>query len=60
MIKVLLLYSFIIEILPLDKEFVINGGSIKSWARMEQELLKCILLCANCHAEQHNNYVLYL
>ena len=36
-----------------DKEFVIAGAKY-SWKRMEPEVKKCILLCANCHREHHN------
>ncbi len=28
--------------------------SNRSMAEVEDELAKCILLCANCHAEEHN------
>lgn len=29
------------------------GKNIKSWARIVDELKKCVLLCGNCHAEIH-------
>lgn len=39
---------------PSDKEFtpsyVINS---RSWENAKEELIKCMLLCANCHAEIH-------
>ena len=38
---------------PTTKEYSIN--EIKSWVKMCIELPKCILLCANCHREVHNN-----
>lgn len=39
---------------PTQKDFAIGGnGSTKSWERMKVELDKCILLCMNCHAEEH-------
>lgn len=37
---------------PLEKDFSITGRSI-SWERLKPELDKCVLLCANCHAERH-------
>ena len=37
---------------PSEKDFNI-GGSTKAWSRIKAELDKCILLCANCHAETH-------
>lgn len=37
---------------PKKKDFTISG---KSWSfkRLKKEALKCILLCANCHIEEH-------
>jgi predicted HNH restriction endonuclease len=28
-----------------------SGGFSRSWASIEQEIKKCILVCANCHRE---------
>jgi hypothetical protein len=36
---------------PRQKDFEIS--SRMSWAAIEPELQKCVLLCSNCHAETH-------
>lgn len=36
-----------------EKEFAISGSHARSWASILRELDKCVLLCANCHAELH-------
>lgn len=33
------------------KEFTVRNGDTRSLARMRVEAAKCVLLCANCHAE---------
>jgi transposase-like protein len=33
------------------KEFTLRNGDTRSLARMRAEAAKCVLLCANCHAE---------
>lgn len=38
---------------PSQKDFSISGKSI-SWERIKNELDKCILICANCHGEEHD------
>jgi predicted HNH restriction endonuclease len=35
-----------------DKEFGIGDkGYTRSWAKIKEELKKCILVCSNCHRE---------
>lgn len=39
---------------PSQKDFTISSGNLSSdWAVVKEELDKCILLCANCHREEH-------
>lgn len=38
---------------PKEKEFNWNKLRLKSWDKIIKELKKCILVCANCHAEIH-------
>lgn len=37
---------------PSEKDFSISGKSF-SWKRVKEEVSKCVLLCANCHREEH-------
>jgi 5-methylcytosine-specific restriction endonuclease McrA len=39
---------------PTKKDFSISAdGSTRSWERTRNEVMKCVLLCSNCHREVH-------
>lgn len=39
---------------PTKKEFDLSSkGLTRSWEKIQKEIKKCILVCANCHMEIH-------
>lgn len=39
---------------PSQKEFSLSAGGItRNWEKAKKEADKCLLLCANCHREEH-------
>jgi 5-methylcytosine-specific restriction endonuclease McrA len=43
---------------PSKKEFALSAkGLTRSWEKIEKEIEKCILVCANCHMEIHDGII---
>jgi len=42
------------HLVPEEKSFALSSALSKSWILVLKELDKCVVLCANCHAEEHN------
>lgn len=38
---------------PSEKDFTVSNNINKAWSKIKEELDKCILVCANCHREIH-------
>lgn len=41
---------------PKDKDFTVSGKSL-SFEKLKKEVDKCVLVCANCHAEIHEGLI---
>ena len=41
------------HLVPGEKDFSLSRGSSLSFDKLKLEVDKCILLCANCHREEH-------
>jgi DNA-binding CsgD family transcriptional regulator len=40
---------------PSEKDFTVSSYKVLSWEKIKIELDKCILVCANCHRELHDD-----
>ena len=41
-----------------DKEITVAKAAAYSWARVEKEMKKCVVLCRNCHAKVHAGLII--
>jgi len=41
---------------PNQKEFAIGSVCNKSWESIKLEVMKCVLLCRNCHSIRHSKH----
>jgi hypothetical protein len=40
---------------PKNKKFGVSAmGIYRGWEKVKKELKKCIMICANCHWEEHH------
>jgi len=44
---------------PKEKEFKLASGNTMSWEDYRREVMKCVLVCSNCHKEIHNKLGYY-
>ena len=42
---------------PSKKDFGLGTNTNRSWEKVKNEIEKCVLLCANCHRELHDNII---
>lgn len=45
---------------PSDKEFNVAEYYACSWAKIHKEMLKCVVVCRNCHAKIHAGLITLL